>query len=89
MRSEEGYAWKNAVDEVFPNARHYRKTGMISRYHLDLAYFDDPDTGGRFILSVATESEKVDTLKKLAKTVAAWLREKAVGAVEGQETGAE
>ena len=82
MKSDSGYSWKNAVDKVFPNATYYRKTGMISRYHLDIAYFADPDTGVRFILSVATESDKADTLKSVAKTVATWLREKAVGATE-------
>lgn len=80
MKSDSGYSYKDAVDQVFPNAVYYRKTGMISNYHLDIAYFEDPDTGARFILSLATESDKADTLKKMAQAIATWLREQAVGA---------
>ncbi len=44
-------AWTNGVARIFPRARFYHKSGLISDYALDVAYVDDSKQSGcRFIL---------------------------------------
>jgi hypothetical protein len=44
-------AWTKAAELVFPTARFYHKSGLISNYAMDLAFIDDSaDTGKRFFL---------------------------------------
>lgn len=56
-RNADAYAWQGA-GEVFPQARCYHKSGVISTYTLDVAYLDDTVSGKRFILALAAESGK-------------------------------
>jgi hypothetical protein len=68
------YAWTDAAETVYPDARYFHKGGMISTYTLDLAYIDDEQTGIRFILAVAAESGKSATVKEMARRIAEWVR---------------
>ena len=50
---------------------------MISSYTLDVAYIDDSgDSGKRFILAVAAQSGESDTVTKMARTIAEWIKNK-------------
>ncbi len=75
MRSEEGYSWYQAIDGVFPEARYYRKGGMIEGYYLDVACIRDDASGVGFVLAVATKSDSAETLKKIATAVAERIRD--------------
>jgi len=46
---------------------------MISNYTLDVAYIDDEDSNTRFILSLAAETGKGDTVRKMAGELAKWI----------------
>jgi hypothetical protein len=71
------FAWKDALDGVFPDARFYHKGGQISTHTLDLAYLDDPASGIRFILAVAAASGEPDTVRAMAKRIGAWIKDSA------------
>lgn len=67
------YAWEGELKEIFPKARFFHKAGMISNYTLDVAYIDDEDSNTRFILSLAAETGKGDTVRKMAGELANWI----------------
>jgi hypothetical protein len=75
-RSAGPYAWTDAAETVFPNARYYHKGGLISTYTLDVACIDDPESGVRFILCVAAESGKSYTVREMALRIAEWVRQR-------------
>lgn len=64
------FAWDDAIDAVFPNAKHYHKGGQISNYTLDTAYVDDVESGHRFFLTVAANSGNPDAVREMAKAIA-------------------
>ncbi len=70
------YAWKDAVETVFPKARYFHKAGVISNYSLDLAYVDDEASGTRFILAVAAQSGKTEMVTEMARRIATWVRDR-------------
>jgi hypothetical protein len=70
------YAWTDAAEKVFPNARFFHKGGLISTYSLDVAYIDDAESNKRYIIAVAAESGKTDTVKQMAKRIAEWVSQK-------------
>jgi hypothetical protein len=44
--------WARGAEEVFPKARYFHKSGMISNYALDLACVDDSANGGPCYIAV-------------------------------------
>ena len=46
---------------------------MISNYTLDVAYIEDENSNTRFILSLAANSGKDDTIRKMAGALAKWV----------------
>ncbi|MBN1127108.1 MAG: hypothetical protein JXA82_19050 [Sedimentisphaerales bacterium] len=74
-REAGAYAWEDAAKEVFPKARFFHKGGLISTYSLDVAYFDDTESGTRFIVALAAESGDPSTVKQMAKKIAEWVRQ--------------
>lgn len=74
-------AWKG-ISWVFPKARHFHKSGVISNYALDLACVDDSPNGGpRFILvpviaaGHSTRPSDGETLvSQMALEIARWVR---------------
>jgi hypothetical protein len=68
------FAWKDAIEKVYPDARFYHKGGLISTYTLDLAYIDDAKSGMKFILAVAAESGDTKTVKKMSERIAEWIK---------------
>ncbi len=69
------YAWKNAADHILPNARYFHKGGLISTYTLDAAYIEDSASKTRFILAIAAESGKNETVTKMAEKITKWVLE--------------
>jgi Beta-lactamase enzyme family len=75
-------AWKNGLDSVFPRAKFYHKTGLISNYALEIAYLDDSrDSGKRFLLAPAinaghaTKPKDGDSLiAEMSKAIGIWAR---------------
>jgi hypothetical protein len=73
------YAWKDAAERVFPQARFHHKCGLISNITLDLAAVDDAASGRRFILVPAValgsgsqpDGEKV--LPEMARRLCEWM----------------
>ena len=68
------FAWTNSSETVFPKARFYHKGGRISTHTLDVAYVDDVKSGKRFIVAVAAGSGKTETVKRMAKSIAEWVK---------------
>ena len=64
------FAWDDAIEEVFPDAKHYHKGGQISNYTLDTAYIHDEKSGHRFFLTVAANSGNPETVREMAKAIA-------------------
>ncbi len=69
------YAWKEASEKVFPNARYFHKGGLISTYSLDVAYICDEASNTRFIVALAAASGDTSTVKQMAKRIAEWVRD--------------
>jgi hypothetical protein len=67
------YAWEGRLKEIYPKARFFHKAGMISNYTLDVACIDDESSHTRFILCVAAETGKGDTVRKMAGALAEWI----------------
>jgi hypothetical protein len=61
------------LKEIYPKARFFHKAGMISNYTLDVACIDDESSHTRFILCVAAETGKGDTVRKMAGALAEWI----------------
>ena len=68
------YAWEGNLKMIYPNARYFHKAGMISNYTLDVAYIEDDASKTRFILSLAAQSGKGDTVRKMAGALAEWVQ---------------
>ena len=66
------WGWKGAVEEVFPDAGFYHKSGDISTYYLQLAYVHDEASNTRFVMAVATESGTRDVCRECSKAIAQW-----------------
>jgi len=50
-------AWRHGLEAVFPKARFFHKSGVISSYALEVACVDDRAQGGpRFILVPVVEA---------------------------------
>ena len=74
--------WQKAWAEVFPKARHFQKSGLISNYALDLCCIDDRTNGGPcFLLCAAinaghatkpTDGEQL--VSQLTRAIALWVR---------------
>lgn len=74
--------WQKAWAEVFPKARHYQKSGLISNYALDLCCMDDRPQGGPCVLLCAainaghatkpTDGEQL--VSQLTRTIGLWVR---------------
>jgi hypothetical protein len=75
-------AWQRAWAEVFPKARHFQKSGLISTYALDLCCIDDRANGGPcFLLCAALNAghatKPVDgeqLVSQLTRAIALWVR---------------
>lgn len=68
------YAWEGNLKMIYPNARYFHKAGMISNYTLDVAYIEDEASQTRFILSLAAQSGKGNTIRSMAGTLAEWVQ---------------
>jgi hypothetical protein len=68
------YAWESDLKKIFPKARYFHKAGMISNYTLDVAYIVDENSNTRFILSLAANTGKGDTIRKMAGALARWVQ---------------
>jgi hypothetical protein len=74
--------WTGAAGEVFPNARYFHKSGLISDHALELGYVDDSAKGGPRYLFVAviaaghaTKPVGGETLVgKMSLEIAKWVR---------------
>ena len=67
------YALEGNLKKIFPEARFFHKGGMISQYTLDVAYIEDAASQTRFILSLAAQTGKGDTVRKMAGVLAEWI----------------
>lgn len=68
------YAWENSTEEIFPDARFFHKGGLISTYSLDVAYINDVESNTKFIVAIAAQSGDIDTVTKMAKRIAEWIK---------------
>lgn len=66
------YAWEGVGEAAFPGADHYHKSGQISTYCLDLAAFDDLESGYLLLMALAVESGEPDGVRAMAKAIAQW-----------------
>ena len=74
--------WQKAWAEVFPKARHFQKSGLISNYALDLCCIDDRANGGPCFLMCAGlnaghATKPVDgeqLVSQLTRAIALWVR---------------
>jgi hypothetical protein len=78
-----GFAWTSGVDGVFPKARFYHKSGLISSYALELAYVDDAESGKRFLMvpvvqaGSETKPERGEKIVgQMARVLSAWVKGK-------------
>ncbi len=74
-REAGGFAWTDAIQKVYPEARYFSKGGQISTHTLDLAYIEDPASGTRFIVALAAESGRPGTVRAMAERIALWIRD--------------
>jgi hypothetical protein len=73
--------WARGAAEVFPKARYFHKSGMISNYALDLAFVDDSANGGPRYIAVpviaaghATQPVDGETLVgRMSLEIARWV----------------
>lgn len=78
--------WQKAWVEVFPKARHFQKSGLISNYALDLCCIDDRANGGPCFLLCAglnaghasrpTDGEQL--VSQLTRAIASWVRDRSL-----------
>lgn len=76
--------WQEAWAEVFPKARHFQKTGLISNYALDLCGIDDRANGGPcFLLCAAINAghatKPIDgeqLVSQFTRAIARWVRDR-------------
>jgi hypothetical protein len=81
--SSDPMAWTNGVDAVFPNARFFHKTGVISNFALEVAAVDDRATTGKFfifvpVVAAGSESKPESGQKlisKMSRAIAEWVRD--------------
>ena len=74
--------WQKAWAEVFPKARHFQKSGLISNYALDLCCIDDRANGGPcFLLCAAVNAghatqptDGEQWVSQLTRAIALWVR---------------
>jgi len=77
-------AWTGAAETVFPQARFYHKSGLISNYALELASVDDTARGGPAFLFApvihagsATRPEDGESLiRQMSLAIARWVKER-------------
>ena len=75
-------AWKGGAETVFPAARFFHKSGVISNYALELAFVDDSlDSGKRFILvpvvhaGSETKPESGEKIvAQMARAISQWVK---------------
>lgn len=75
-------SWDDGVRRVFPKARVFRKTGLISNYALEVTFVDDAaESGKQFILvpviAAGSESKPVSGEKlvsQMAQAISAWVQ---------------
>ncbi len=75
-------AWKNGVETVFPKARFFHKSGLISNYALEAAYVDDTGHSGKRFLLVpvvnagytAKPAGGEDLVGEVSRAIAEWVR---------------
>lgn len=68
------YAWTETGEKYFPDAVFYHKGGWISSYSLDLAGFNDPESGAFFLLAVAAETGDTSTIKSMLTCIFEWMK---------------
>jgi len=76
--------WQKAWAEVFPKARHFQKSGLISSYALDLCCIDDRANGGPCFLLCAGlnaghATKPVDgeqLVSQLTRAISLWVRQR-------------
>lgn len=75
-------AWKGGLDEVFPQARFFHKSGLISNYALELAAVDDSEATGLQIILVPVVNAGIGTqpaggealVGQMARRIGLWLK---------------
>lgn len=81
------YGWYGAVEQVFPKARYFHKTGRISNYASEIAAVNDTANGGPEYLFAAvaaagSESKPVEgsvIVTAVSKAIAEWVKSGAAG----------
>jgi hypothetical protein len=76
-------AWTNALETVFPKARFFHKTGVISNFALEVAAVDDRAESGKYFIFVpvagAGSETKPETGQKIvgrmSRTIGEWVRD--------------
>ena len=61
------FAWEDAGERVFPNARYWHKAGQISSFVLDLCSLSDADSNHHLILALAARSGDPQVIRDLAR----------------------
>ena len=74
-------AWKGAAETVFPTARYFHKSGLISNYALDLACIDDrAQQGPCYLITLAVNAGHAspvngeELIRQMSLAVAQWVK---------------
>jgi hypothetical protein len=81
--SSEPMAWTNGVEPVFPKARFFHKTGVISSFALEVAAVDDRAESGKYFIFVPVAGAGSETkpeigqkiVNRMSRTIAEWVRD--------------
>jgi len=76
-------AWTNGIESVFPNARFFHKTGVISNFALEVAAVDARAASGKYFILVpvagAGSETKPETgqkiISRMSRAIAEWVRD--------------
>jgi hypothetical protein len=78
-----GFAWTTGVETVFPKARFFHKSGLISSYALEVAYVEDEASGRRFLFvpvvraGSATKPVSGEKLiSEMSRVLSGWVKER-------------
>ena len=79
----EPMAWTNGVEPVFPKARFFHKTGVISNFALEVAAVDDRAESGKYFIFVPVAGAGSETkpesgqkiVNRMSRAIAEWVRD--------------
>lgn len=63
------YGWEDSGEKLFPKARYFHKSGLISNYVLDVGYLSDEASGTCILFALAAHTGEEQVLRNMAHAI--------------------